>query len=210
MLFETLENKNHIEFLDLCESYPKHVVLSARDHRKGSWGNTLLHSAIYGGFNEAARYLIYIGHDLNAIDTSTKKATPLMIAISEDNLVMSIFLVESGALLNLCDINEENFLHYVARWGSVRLLKSVIESSQLSQDQIKELASTPNIRLKFPEDVAVKLLMKETLTYLRQNGEFKRGKNSKTLSNKQIKKTLRSKRSKSLVGYTREEIAKIA
>ena len=178
-LFVALETTSATAFIDLVEDHirgetaiSREFVLSARDKRPGHWGNTLLHRAVSGGFIWQARYLVEIGASIDAIDTSTKKATPLMHAILANNEPMTVFLVSSGASMNCQDVNNENSFHYIARYGTVTMLKACASASLLSPDLLKTLASSPNTKMKFPEDLAINTLMRETLIALRESGFF--------------------------------------
>ena len=185
-LFYALETMNATEFIDMIESYihgdtsiSREFVLAARDKREGHWGDTLLHRAVTSNAIWQARYLVEIGALLDAIDTSTKKATPLMHAIHINNETMAVFLVSSGASLACIDINHENALHYIARFGSLNMLRVCIQESQLSAEMIRELASSPNIKMKFPEDVAGNSMIKDALIMLREHGFFVHKKTTK-------------------------------
>jgi hypothetical protein len=116
-LFEYLETRSPEDFIQLSESFPRETVVSARDKRQGHWGRTLLHTAVRVGSLDVVRYLVELGHNINVFDSSTTLVTPLMEAIKTNSIDISEFLVEYGANLNDHDINNENFLHYCARYG---------------------------------------------------------------------------------------------
>lgn len=123
-LFFHLEQSNVSGFKTLAaqiiESYGKEVLLQTHDGRRGFEGKTLLHQASSFGNNEIVRYLISLGHPVDIIDSSTSKVTPLMDAIGQDLVDTSVLLVESGAKLELQDINNENAFHYAARFALFR------------------------------------------------------------------------------------------
>jgi hypothetical protein len=194
-LFVALETTSATAFIDLVEDHirgntaiSREFVLSARDKRPGHWGNTLLHRAVTGGFIWQARYLVEIGASIDAIDVSTKKATPLMHAILASNEPMTVFLVSSGASMSCQDVNDENALHYMARYGTVTMMKACAAASLLSPELLKTLASTPNVKMKFPEDLASNTLMRETLVNLRESGLFAVPPSSKRKTQKKKRK----------------------
>lgn len=98
-LFLILQTGNLSKFIQLCEKFPKELVLNARDKRDESRGKCLLHLACRNGFCDIAAYLIKCGHDLNAIDSSSTLVTPLMEAIMSRNAEISQSLIEAGARL---------------------------------------------------------------------------------------------------------------
>ena len=178
-LFRALETSTANEFIDLMESYihsdtsiNRAFIIAARDKREGTWGDTLLHRAVTSLCIWQARYLVEIGAPLDAIDTSTKKATPLMHAIYSYDEALAVFLVSSGASLFCLDINHDNAFHYIARYGSLNMLRVCVQESQCSPETIRELTSCPNIKMKFPEDVAGNSMMKDALIMLREHGIF--------------------------------------
>ena len=195
-LFHALETSNATEFIDMIESYihgdtsmSREFILAARDKREGHWGDSLLHRAVTSKCIWQARYLVEIGASLDAIDTSTKKATPLMHAIQINDETMAVFLVSSGASLACVDINHENAFHYIARFGSLNMLRVCVQESQLSAEMIRELTSGPNIKMKFPEDVAGNSMIKDALVMLREHGIFlhKKPKKGRQQGKKKIK-----------------------
>ena len=65
-------------------------------------------------------------------------------------------------------------MHYAARNGSSKLIKVILKSSGISTDDIRQLLSTTNIKLKFPEDLAKTSICKEVLRSFRQYGEYRK------------------------------------
>lgn len=193
-LFLSLETHKASDFIDLIEDHihadgaiSRDFILEARDKRDGHWGDTLLHRAANGGYIWQARYLMEVGANIDAIDVSSKKATPLMHAIIVNDESMTIFLVSTGASLMCLDVNNENAFHYIARYGTVTMLRGIVAESRLLPEMIRDLASCPNSKMKFPEDIAKDSLMKESLMLLRESGSLRK-------LTKKIKSTLRKKR----------------
>ena len=145
-------------------------VLKSRDKRSGFEGRTLLHNAVRSGNYSAAVYFINAGAEVNIIDSCNSKITPLMDAITWNYLQLAVSLIQGGSDLFLQDIRGENILHYCARNGSTRMLTTIIKSCNLSSKELKLLASMPNLKLKFPEDICRGCRIKEMLTQLREKG----------------------------------------
>ncbi len=174
-IFEALDldSGDSSEYLkEKCNDIPKETLIRLRDKRFGNEGRTLLHNAARCGSLSTVLFLIRLGHEIEPIDSSLSKITPLMDAISNQFIEIAIVLVEYGAQLTTQDINGENALHYVARTGCSRLVKWLIKAANLSKAQIQEVASTSNIKLKFPEDLASNSLTREVLVSLRETGMY--------------------------------------
>lgn len=172
-IFEALDfdiGENSEYFKEKCNTIPNDVLITLRDKRIGNEGRTLLHNACRSGSLSAVLYLLRLGHEVQPADSGLSKITPLMDAISSNHVEIAIILVESGASLQHIDVNGENALHYTARSGSCRMAKWLIKAAGLSKDKVKEIASTTNIRLKFPEDLALNSLCKEILVNFREHG----------------------------------------
>lgn len=173
-IFEALDldNGESADYLkERCRHVPKEILINLRDKRFGNEGRTLLHNAARYGSLSAVLFLIRMGHDIEPIDSSVSKITPLMDAISNMHIEIAVVLVEYGSRLSTADINGENALHYAARTGCSRLIKWLVKAANLSKLEIQSVASSTNIKLKFPEDLASpNSLTKEVLTSFREQG----------------------------------------
>jgi ankyrin repeat protein len=132
-------------------------------------GLTLLHETARLGYQTAVQHLISIGHDINPIDSSVSRMTPLLEAITSNQLEIVGLLIRCGASLSMQDVREENAFHYAARSGA-RMVKCLVKNCNLSKEVIQHLVSVTNVKLKFPEDVAANALTKEILVDLRVKG----------------------------------------
>ena len=164
-LYETLDTSDVVTasfFISKCQDYVNAgkvaLVIGSRDQRLGHEGRTLLHNAAQYGNLPAVNFLLQQEGSsvmmLNSFDSSSSLITPLMLAISANAVDVAVVLIASGAKLNLQDKNGENIFHFAARMGSSRTLKRLVEVSQLSGQHIQALATTQNIKLKFPEDLS--------------------------------------------------------
>ena len=117
-IFEALDLDNGETceyFKQKCNEVPTDVLIKLRDKRIGNEGRTLLHNAARSGSLSAVLHLIRLGHAIEPTDSSLSKITPLMDAITAQNVEIAIVLVESGANIFQQDVNGENSLHYAAR-----------------------------------------------------------------------------------------------
>jgi ankyrin repeat protein len=172
-IFEALDFDNSFSsefFKEKCAELPYFQLIDLRDKRLGNEGRTLLHNAARKGSVTAVLTLLRMGHVSNPVDSCISKVTPLMDAILNNNIEVSVILVEHGASLTMCDINGENSFHYCARAGSSRLLRSVISASRFSKELIMTCASSKTIKQQLPEDLAKNAVVKEILKGLRENG----------------------------------------
>lgn len=172
-IFEALDLDNGDTseyFKQKCNEVPKDILISLRDKRIGNEGRTLLHNAARCGSLPAVLHLLRLGHAVEPTDSSLSKITPLMDAIAAQNVEIAIVLVESGSSLSRQDVNGENALHYAARSGSSRMVKWLIKAAGLSKEEVQEVTSNTNIRLKFPEDLASNSMTKDVLTNYRELG----------------------------------------
>jgi hypothetical protein len=171
-LFAILEHEDETcnYFIMKCNEYGKEMVINARDKRKDSEGRSLLHACCSKGLIIGVAFLMELGHSIDCIDSSTTKITPLFEAIRNNNLDIASILIKSGANINYQDRNLENCLHFAARVGSARMVEVLIKMSDLSPSEVQQLASVPNIKLKFPEDLTTNSLVREVLVNYRSKG----------------------------------------
>jgi ankyrin repeat protein len=145
------------------------MVISARDRRDGGEGLTLLHEAARLGRTDTVQSLLNMGHLVDCIDSSVTRVTPLMDAIAYSHAETAALLVKSGADIGCQNVRGENCLHYAAKQGSTMIML-LINNSHFAKEVIQDLASTKDIKLRFPEDVSINRIAFQTLTDLRQHG----------------------------------------
>jgi ankyrin repeat protein len=170
-LFESLDLEVANDFfVDNCNEMPDDLIVSLRDVRKGNKGRTLLHNAARNGKINAVLYLIRKGCTIDTVDSQLSEKTPLMDAIALKHFDIAIVLVEAGADISKQDVNGEHALHYAARGGSTRMIRSLLKAARTQCEGIQELCAVTNIKLQFPEDVATCAMAKEVLVRLREFG----------------------------------------
>lgn len=130
---------------------------------------TLLHMAARMGLTKAIEHLLSLGQEIDIIDTSVSKRTPLFEAILAGQEDAVYILIKYGAQIGHQDVNGENAFHYAAKVGA-RMLKVLYSNCDQSKADIQRLLSVTNIKLQFPEDRAVNSITKEILVDLRQYG----------------------------------------
>lgn len=115
-----------------------------------------------------------IGHVADVYDLSSNLKTPLMEAIDFGHFDVVTILLSKGASLLKKDIRNENAFHYAARSGS-RMVRTVVKASLtqgVSVDTLKTLTSSTNVKLRFPEDVAINSTAQDVLIHLREHGHL--------------------------------------
>jgi ankyrin repeat protein len=175
-LFMALDNTDAhcATFKALCGDVSRDVVCKARDVRPNWRGRTLLHNASRDGKLPAVVYLLNIGHEVDAIDSCVSLITPIMDAILLHRTEIAILLAKAGASFAKQDMSGENVFHCMARAGNCRMLLSLIEAAGISMEDVRDLASVTNVRLKFPEDVAANSMIRQVLIQLREQGYYKK------------------------------------
>ena len=164
-------------FMRKVEQYGS-KVMQARDCRSGREGETLLHRAARCGDRAVARFLIEIGAgsvDLDASSSPITLITPFMTAIVTHNFDVAMDFLAAGAHWDVVDFAGENILHYLARAGSAKALKQIVNICGLSGRAVQQLASQANgqgKKAKLPEDVAVNTLVKNILKSYRETGVY--------------------------------------
>jgi ankyrin repeat protein len=172
-IFEALDFDNSAAsefFKEKCAELPYFQLIDLRDKRLGNEGRTLLHNAARKGSLTAVLTLLRLNHPVDPVDSCISKVTPLMDAILNKNIEVSVILIEHGASVMMSDINAENSFHYCARAGSSRLLRSIISASKLSKEMVMACASSRTTKQQLPEDLAKNAVVKEILKGLRENG----------------------------------------
>ena len=168
-LFALLEEKYFKKFYKYCDLNFPELHSELRDSRPSFEGWTLLHHAAHGGDVQACAYLIDRGHPIDLVDSAASLVTPLMLAISHNNVEAASKLVQFGALLQKADIKGENALHYAARDTGI-MVKRLIEAAGCTREEISRLTTATNVKRKFPEDLAVSDVVKDTLLQFRTLG----------------------------------------
>jgi hypothetical protein len=197
------DNPKCKSFLEQCNNLDREIILSTRDLRMEFHNLTLLHMAARLGLNKAVEHLLSLGQEIDVIDTSVSKRTPLFEAILAGQEDMVYTLIKYGAQPGHQDVNGENAFHYAAKVGA-RILNVLYKNCDLSKAEIQQLLSVTNIKLQFPEDRAVNSITKEILVDLRQYGcrhsaagKHKTKRKSKNTNNKEDKTTTTTRRSSS-------------
>ena len=82
-----------------------------------------------GGIFKVIEFLTVLGADVNAIDTSVAKTTPLIEAARAGKREACEVLIKHGANVRFKDAQGDTAIHWAARRGWGTLLKSLIHTS---------------------------------------------------------------------------------
>lgn len=119
-------------------------------NRRNPEGDTLLHVAAFAGCHDTVSYLISLGSNVNAIDSTVTKSTPLHVAVTGQHLGVVQVLLAAGASTTAIDTSGDTPLHAACRRNNVHLVQALLsaESSTESAVHIK------NYKNKTPYDLA--------------------------------------------------------
>ena len=127
----------------------------SRCHHKDEWGRTLLHMASWWGNIRVIEFLTVLGADVNAIDTSVAKTTPLIEAARAGKREACEVLIKHGANVRFKDAQGDTAIHWAARRGWGTLLKSLIHTSdEVAKGTSRHLLSAVNNKGHTPLQLA--------------------------------------------------------
>jgi ankyrin repeat protein len=165
------EDSENSPFIQLSSRLEKKLVINARDNRDEYGGLTLLHEAARLGKICAVKHLIILGHEVDCIDSSVSGVTPLMEAVTSNHIDIAILLLKSGANIAFQDCKGENAIHYGARVGT-RIIAALLSHSEMSKDELQGIVCSRNVKLQFPEDIALTPTIREYIVYIRIHGQL--------------------------------------
>jgi ankyrin repeat protein len=114
--------------------------------------------AAYFGKNEAVKYLIKAGAEVNSPSKNSLRVTPLQSAVAGGHLEITRLLLEAGASPNVREPGGYTPLHTAAQNGAVEIVRSLIFGGA-NVEAINEKNEKPlDIALKSGHDEVVKLL----------------------------------------------------
>lgn len=114
--------------------------------------------AAYFGKNEAVKYLIKAGAEVNSPSKNSLRVTPLQSAVAGGHLEITRLLLEAGASPNVREQGGYTPLHTAAQNGAVEIVRSLIFGGA-NVEAINEKNEKPlDIALKSGHDEVVKLL----------------------------------------------------
>jgi ankyrin repeat protein len=114
--------------------------------------------AAYFGKNEAVKYLIKAGAEVNSPSKNSLKVTPLQSAVAGGHLEITRLLLESGASPNVRERGGYTPLHTAAHNGDVEIVRSLIFGGA-NVEAVSEKNEKPlDMALKSGHDEVVNLL----------------------------------------------------
>ncbi|RLN10711.1 hypothetical protein BBJ28_00015982 [Nothophytophthora sp. Chile5] len=111
----------------LREESRRQYVLQA--FRGGLGGDSLLHVAACNGWEAHARHLIAQGADVNLIDSTASRSTPLHEACRPGHVSVVQLLLSSGARLDAVDSSGDSALHVACRAGWTRVVRLLLSAA---------------------------------------------------------------------------------
>ncbi|GMF13056.1 unnamed protein product [Phytophthora lilii] len=88
--------------------------------------DSMLHVAAWNGWKEHVRLLIEEGADVNLVDSSASRKTPLHEACRAGHVPIVELLLRSGARLSAVDISGDSSLHVACRGGWTRVVRILL------------------------------------------------------------------------------------
>jgi hypothetical protein len=176
-IFRLIENNHTKEFATFVKLAGFYFDVHMRDLRPEYSGWTLLHHAAACNNAKLVSFLLARGHAIDPIDSTVSMCTPLMTAVANNATDVMVVLIQQGANLEHQDCRGDNVLHYAARISAL-MAERVVEASALTRTQIQSVASTSNVKNKFPEDLACNEMAKTSLVSFRSQGYCYHGKSA--------------------------------
>jgi hypothetical protein len=94
--------------------------------RGAAGGDSVLHVAAWNGWEEHVRLLIEEGADVNLVDSSVSRRTPLHEACRAGHVPIVEQLLRSGARLSAVDASGDSPLHVACRGGWTRVIRILL------------------------------------------------------------------------------------
>lgn len=141
---EMMDNNGH-KAIDYATAYGLREVVShlSSTTTSDTFGNTSLHQAVYNGQGEVVRTLLTASKEM--LDRPNDGGeTPLVIACTQNNLMVATMLIEVGADVNKALLNGTAPLHFAARSGNKFIGRALLEA-QAEKDAQNENGETPLI-----------------------------------------------------------------
>lgn len=125
---EMMDNNGH-KAIDYATAYGLREVVAhlSSTTTSDAFGNTSLHQAVYNGQGEVIRTLLTASKEM--LDRPNDGGeTPLVIACTQNNLMVATMLIEAGADVNKALLNGTAPLHFAARSGNKFIGRALLEA----------------------------------------------------------------------------------
>eukprot|EP00644_Phytophthora_capsici_P016164 jgi/Phyca11/59608/gw1.28.209.1 len=102
--------------------------------RGAAGGDSLLHVAAWNGWQEHVEILIKEGADVNLIDSSASRRTPLHEACEAGHVSVVELLLRAGARWDAMDVGGDSPLHVACRGGWTRVVRVLLMAANDFED----------------------------------------------------------------------------
>lgn len=130
-------------------------------------GIRILHAACWGGNDALVSYLITQAKmDIDARDSVVTRFTPLHEAARNCHADLCVFLIRSGASVNLTDVGTDTWLHWAARCGHTSVVRQCLDEICATYDahKIIRMLGIRNAKHKMASEVASKVGIYKDIT----------------------------------------------
>lgn len=98
-------------------------------------GDSLLHFVVWKGWDAHVAHLITLGWDVNAVDNSVSRWTPLHEACRAGHADICTRLLSAGARLDVVDSMGDSPLHVACRTGSLRVVHVLLAAARRTESR---------------------------------------------------------------------------
>jgi len=125
---------------------PDHLVPTGRKRRLQNGGQAALWECVQKGYKNLLEFILSCGSDINAFikvpENLQEKCTPLHIASLSGQIEVVSFLLDSGADVNIPNVNNDTAFHFAARSGNADIIKLLLDKGK-SVNLTSTQATTP-------------------------------------------------------------------
>ncbi|CAK4498085.1 unnamed protein product [Aphanomyces euteiches] len=144
----------------LTEQEAKHPQLTraqcqqALVQARNANGDTLLHLAVWSGSLAKTKLVVSLGADVNLVDNTISRWTPLHEAARAGHVHLVTFLLSAGASIYAVDSGGDTPLHWACRGGHTMVVKVLLHANAPTFDTLDALnrkKKRPSQLVKTPE-----------------------------------------------------------
>ncbi|GBG34281.1 Ankyrin repeat domain-containing protein 1 [Hondaea fermentalgiana] len=161
-------------------------MLALRSNTPEDGGRTLLHSAAFWGSANCVDFLLEVGADVNAIDSTVSRVTPLLEAGRAGHPRICKKLIEEGARVDCQDMHGDSIFHWCARRGRGSMIRHLLRAAEkVKPGSTRDVLELRNNRGRSAIDVAANETVTALISQEKENAE-----KLKSLANMKLRKGL--------------------